>query len=139
MYFQNFGQEGQIEGWRGGERRDKRREDKPVVSEERRVLLRVRKHVPKEESRYGIWTTSSGYGFSKDKEVGRMDVDDVEVNFLWRYNLRSYLRGRTTKGQVKSQVVEQFLWVLGSRYREKFISVYKVGKSQWCWMNIWSQ
>lgn len=64
-----------------GEKRGER-EDKPVVSEEHRVLLRVREHVPKEVSRYGIWTTSEGYGFFQDRELGRMDADNVEINFL---------------------------------------------------------
>lgn len=71
-----------MRGSEEGEKREKRREDQPVVSEEHRVLLRVREHVPKEVSRYGMWTMSERYGFFQDREVGRMDADNVEINFL---------------------------------------------------------
>lgn len=71
-----------LRGEEEGKEKKKRRKDKPVVSEEYRVLLRVREHVPKEVSRYGIWTTSQGYGFFHNREGGRIDPDNVEINFL---------------------------------------------------------
>lgn len=77
--FQNFGQEGQKEGERGGGRKEEGEED-PVVSVEYPVILRVREHVPKEVSRDGTWRTSESMTSSRTGgRCGRMDGNSVEI------------------------------------------------------------